>query len=148
MRCTEVEKHLEEWLERKESLPELATHVAECHRCWQLATGFGNVQTWLNLLRQEPPTLDPAFWVRLRQRIEAASQRQEVFWAAFNTLAQRTAVGLAVLLLLLSLFGLRQPQPLSITELEPVQEDLLAANGEMTRDQVLLSLAGETESWP
>lgn len=148
MRCAEVEKHLEDWLDGKESPRELVTHLAECRRCRWLAAGFGSVRTWVKLLRQEPPTLDPAFWTRLRQRVEAASQPQEALWAAFNTLAQRTAIGLAVLLLVLSLLGLRQPRPLSITELEPVQENLLAGNGEMTRDQVLLSLAAETESGP
>lgn len=148
MRCAEVEKHIEDWLDGKESPRELVTHLAGCRRCRWLAAEFSSVRTWVRLLRQEPPTLDPAFWARLRQRVEAASQHQEALWAAFNTLAQRTAIGLAVLLLVLSLLGLRQPRPLSITELEPVQENLLAGNGEMTRDQVLLSLAAETESGP
>ena len=147
MRCAEVEKHLEDWLDEKQGPPELVAHLAECRRCGQLAAELGRLGGWLDLLRQEPPTLDPAFWVRLRQRVEAARQRQEAFWAAFNALAQRTALGLAVLLVVLSLLNLRQP-PLSIADLEPAQETFIIANGEITRDQVVLSLVAETESWP
>jgi len=148
MRCAEVKKHLEDWLAGKQSPPELVTHLAECRHCKQLASEFGRLRGWLELLRQEPPTLAPAFWVRLRQRLEAAQQRQEAFWAAFNALAQRAALGLAVLLLVVSLLSLRQPPPLSIAGLEPAQDSFVVANGEITRDQVLLSLVTEMESWP
>lgn len=139
MRCREVEGYLEDWLDGKGS-PELVAHLRECARCRVHAEKVRGLGPLLAMLRQQPLTLDAAFWVRLRERIEAV-QRQEAFWTAFNLLAGRTAAVLAVLLLVLSLLTIRQPQPASITGVEPIQETSLLPNGEMTSDQILLSLA-------
>lgn len=139
MRCRELESYWEDWLEGKES-PELIIHLRACARCRVHAEKVRGLGPLLAMLRQQPATLQAAFWVRLRERIESA-RRQEAFWAAFNLLAGRTAAVLALVLLVLSLLTLQQPQPASVTGIELTQEASLLPSGEMTSDQILLSLA-------
>lgn len=140
MRCHELESCLEDWLDGKEN-PALADHLRTCRRCRALAEEMQQLTLLLALLRQEPVMPEAAFWVRLRERMELAERGQEAFWVAFNQLAGRTAAVLAAILLVLGLLTLRQPQPASIAGIEMVQEASLLPNGEMTSDQVLLSLA-------
>lgn len=143
MRCRELETCWEDWLEGRGS-PELVDHLRTCPRCRVLAEEIRALPPLLASLRREPPTLETAFWVRLRERLELATQRHEAFWAGFNLLAERAATILAVMLLGLLLLTLRQPRPESITGAELAQDTPIVAEDHLTGDQVLLSLA-ETE---
>ncbi|MBI4461824.1 MAG: zf-HC2 domain-containing protein [Acidobacteria bacterium] len=142
MPCRQLQTQLEDWLEGKES-PELRAHLRTCEGCRQLAAELRETPGLVAGLRQPAPTLDVAFWVRLRERIEAVEQKQS-FWAGFNLLASRAAAVLAVALLLLSLLTLRQREPVSVTGVELAQDVTLLPAEELTQDQVLLSVV-ETE---
>lgn len=139
MRCRELETRLEDWLDGKGS-PELEAHLRTCAACRSLAEQAQQLQPLLATLRQEPGTLDAAFWVRLRERIKS-TRTEEAFWTAFNVLAARAAAVLAVLLLALGLLTLRQPQPEMAVGAEAAQEVSLLAGGQLTHDQILLSLS-------
>lgn len=143
MRCKDLDRRLEDWLDGKAD-PELVVHLGECVSCRSLAEELRRQAPLLAGLRQQPPELGAAFWLRLRERMAEADQRQEAFWAAFNLLAARAAAVLAAMLLALTLLTFRQPRPSSLTDIELPQEASVLANGDMTRDQILLSLA-ETE---
>lgn len=143
MRCREVESHLEDWLKGQAS-PEFVAHLGTCARCRNLAEQLHRSVPLLADLRQPPPQLDPGFWIRLREKIESAGERQEAFWTAFNLLARQAAAVLAALLLVLGLLTLRRPPPESITGVELAQEGNGLPAEEITSDQVLISLA-ETE---
>jgi len=143
MRCQELEQQWEEWLEGRDA-PELAVHLQACAHCRAVAEEFRGLNAMIPLLRHEPPALAPGFWLRLRERIETTG-RQEADWAAFNFLAGRAAAVLAALVLVLSLLTLRQQPLTSVTGIEAVQEastipNVELSNGELTQDQVLVSL--------
>ena len=153
MKCDELEKYGEEWLSGTTS-PELDQHLEECPRCRQQAADLARTSRWLPLLRREPPEPGPAFWTRLRQRLEE-SERGADFWEALSWVASRAALELAAVVLLLGLGMLfESPAPAGAdfeapqTYGDDVATGIPVSNVPLNRDQVVLTLVAQTERQP
>lgn len=149
MRCGELERFWEDWLSGN-APAEVDQHLKSCPRCCALANGLTQTSRWLALLRQEPPEPSAAFWARLRQRLEE-TERHADFWTALTVAAGRAAVALAVLVLLLTVWIMRQPSEPAVAEFDTPQIYLEETAGlpvgsqQLTRDGVVLTLVAQTE---
>lgn len=149
MTCRQMEGYWEEWLGGA-APPELERHLEACAACRQRAAELTRTSHWLALLQQEPVEPDPAFWVRLREQLEQREQAAQ-FWSALAWMAGRAALALAVLLVLFTLgVVLRPPEP-ALADFDAPQAYLESptgvpvANGQLNRDQVVLTLVAYTE---
>lgn len=149
MKCSELEQHFEQWLGGSEA-PALAEHLRQCPRCRQLAEELSRTSGWLSALSLEPPEPGPAFWPRLRERLEVADRGADS-WTSLVWLARRTAPVLTALALVLALWVLSRPAPPEIPFDAPqayLEDSTLpgpGANGQLDRDQVLLTLVAQKE---
>lgn len=155
MICSQVEKHWEEWLSGK-SLPELERHLEGCPRCRQQADELVRTSAWVGLLEQEPGVPGPAFWVRLRQRLEEGERVADP-WEALGWMGARAALVLGVILLLVTLgVWLRAPATApAVADYDARQTNLddrpiivPVGYSELERDQVVLTLVAQTEPQP
>jgi len=151
MRCKELEQYWEEWL-RGSAPAELAEHLERCPACRQLTAELERTAAWLASLGEEPALPGPAFWARLRQRLEA-EERAGDLWASLNWVAARAALALAVLAFFLTLGVLLEP-PAAVADFDTPQGYLAettgvaGANGQLNRDQVVLTLVAYQEPQP
>lgn len=150
MRCKDIEQHWEDCL-AGEATPAFVQHLRECPRCRALAEELTPTARWVSALRLEPPELGPAFWARLQERLEESGRPLD-FWATLASVAGRTAWALAVFLLLFALWVLRDPaEPSTVAAFDApqnyVEDGTLppVANGQLDRDQVLLTLVSQPE---
>jgi len=150
MNCKQFEALWEDWLAGRPA-PALVDHLRDCEACRAVAEELQQSSAWLATLKQAPPEASPAFWVRLREALEAREQRAE-FWAALARVAGRAAVTLAALVLLFTVFVLETPPQPAVAEFgaPPTYVDdpaagLAAGNGRLNRDQVVLTLVAQRE---
>lgn len=149
MECRDVENLWEDWLGRGGS-PLLERHLRECPRCRELASELARTSDWLSLLAQPPPEPGPAFWGRLRQRLQEREKGADI-WTALGWAGARAAVALALLVLLLVVVVSRELPRSEVAEFDAPQiylEDspgsVPVTNG-LSRDQVVLTLVAQTE---
>lgn len=150
MKCREVEQLWEEWLSGG-SVPLLEQHFRECAGCRELAAELARTPAWLALLREEPREPGPAFWIGLQERLEETRFRWD-FWTTLGWAASRAAVVLAVLVLLFAVAVLQAPPEPAMAEFDapPIYVETAAgnvpvANGQLNRDQVMLTLVAQVE---
>lgn len=149
MKCSELEKHWEEWLEG--AVPaEVEHHLRECPRCRERAAELAQTSAWLGLLPQPPHEPGPAFWARLKQRLEESEQEAD-FWQGLTWVSSRVALALGALVLLLAAWVLQAPPQPAVAEFDAPQTYLQAAaalppgNAQLNRDQVVLTLVAQRE---
>ncbi|MFQ5777458.1 MAG: anti-sigma factor family protein [Terriglobia bacterium] len=152
MRCVELEGQWEEWLAGG-APAEVEQHLRECARCRELAESLARTPGWLSVLTQPPPEPSPAFWPRLRERLEGADSGSD-FWAALAWAAGRAALTLAVLVFLLALWVTQvvpeRVQP-AVAEFDAPQTYLEeaaivpAGDPQAYRNQVILTLVTYSE---
>lgn len=147
MSCRQFEEHWEEWL-RGTPPPELTRHLEACAACRRQAEELKQSSAWLAALRVETPPPGPAFWARLRERLEAPGAAAD-FWEGLSWAAARAAWALAVLVLLLGLGVLLEPAPTAEFD-QPLgyleeSSGVAVANGQLDRDQVVLTLVAYQE---
>ncbi|HXE74243.1 MAG TPA: hypothetical protein VNN18_01225 [Candidatus Xenobia bacterium] len=146
MKCAELEVYWEDWRDGRAPAA-VEDHLRECAACHELAVELARTRRWLALLKQEPPQASPAFWPGLREQIEAREQGRD-FWAALAWAAGRTALALAVLVLVLTLGMVWQVTHAEVAEFDGPQVYLqetpgsvpLPTNGQLNRDQVVQTL--------
>ncbi len=150
MRCRDVEQHWEDWL-AGEAAPAFLEHLRECSRCRALAEELAPTAQWVPTLRLEPPEPGPAFWARLRERLEE-SERGADFWATLTWVAGRAAVALAVLFFLLAFLTFGEPGESSAVAAFDAPQAYIeegdlpsGVNGPLDQDQVLLTLVSQPE---
>lgn len=150
MKCREIERYFEDWLGQA-APPAVEEHLRQCPRCRALAEGLSRTSAWLSVLSQEPVEPSPAFWARLRARLEEADRRGD-FWASLVWLSSRSAAILTALALILALWVLSWPAP-PATPFDAPQAYLESStlpgpdgNGQLDRDQVLLTLVAQREA--
>lgn len=150
MRCKDLEQHWEEWL-AGEAAPTFLQHLRQCSRCRALAEELAPTARWVSTLRLEPPEPGPAFWARLQERLEESARPLD-FWATLASVAGRTAWALAVVLLLFAFWVLREPaEPSAVAAFDApqnyVEDGTLppVTNGQLDRDQVLLTVVSQPE---
>lgn len=151
MKCKELNKRWEDWLS-DDAPPGFEQHLRVCRRCQGWAEGLARTSEWMSALRLEPPEPGPAFWARLRERLQESERGPDV-WTELSLLAGRAAVALAVLVLLLAFWVLGQaPAPSAVAAFDAPQTYLEAAagplppvNGQWNRDQVVLTLVVQPE---
>jgi len=148
MRCKDFEQHWEEWL-RGGAPPELAEHLKLCPFCREQAVELERTAAWLASLREEPALPGSAFWARLRQRLEA-EERAGDLWVSLNWVAARAALALAAFAFFLTLGVLLEP-PAAVADFDAPRTYLdetagvAVANGQLNRDQVVLTLVAYQE---
>lgn len=151
MRCQEAERLWEEWLGGAR-LPELERHLESCSACRQQAAELARTAGWVRLLHEETPSPGPAFWARLRRRLEEEERAVE-FGDALAWAAARVVLALAALVFLLglTLLTVSSPAP-AVADFDAPQTYLdestgtALANGQLDRDQVVLTLVAYTEA--
>jgi len=151
MKCSELEPYWEDWLSGF-APPAVEHHIRQCAECRALADELARMPAWLAQARLEAPEASAAFWPRLREAIEARESQSD-FWAALAWASGRTAVALAVLVLLLAAALLQQSSQTAVAEFDGPQVYLedspgsvpLPVNGRLSRDQVVLTLVAKTE---
>ncbi|MBI2955916.1 MAG: hypothetical protein HYY26_01255 [Acidobacteria bacterium] len=150
MKCSRLKAQWEEWLEGR-GPAELEEHLRECPRCRELSAELRPTSSWVAALREEPAEPGPAFWARLRERLEE-SERGLEFWPALGWAARRMAVGLAVVVLLLTVGLLKEAAESSEAEFDAPQAYLEVppggvpvGNGALSRDEVMLTLVAQVE---
>lgn len=152
MTCKQVESYWEHWL-AGDVTSELVRHLEACPRCRQQARELARASGWVRLLKQEPPQPGPAFWARLRHRLEE-SERAEEFWSELSWVAARAVLSLVALVFLLGLGLLFQSAAPRLTEFDspPGYLDettgVATTNGQLNRDQVVLTLVAYREPQP
>ena len=149
MKCSELEKHWEEWL--AETAPaDVEQHLRECPDCRELATELTQTSAWVGLLLQPPHEPGPAFWVRLKERLEEG-ERDADFWATLGWASSRMVLALAVVVLLVTAWILEAAPRPAVAEFDAPQTYVQAAavvppaNGQLNRDQVVLTLVAQRE---
>lgn len=150
MKCSEMERYFEDWLE-KAAPPAVEEHLRQCARCRELAEELSRTSAWLSVLSEEPGEPSPAFWARLRGRLEEADRGAD-FWTSLAGLSRRTVAVLTALALVLALWVLSRPEP-PVTAFDAPQAYLddsalpgPGGNGQLDRDQVVLTLVAQREA--
>ena len=150
MSCKRFEQEWEGWL-RGQASRDFLEHLGECRACADQAAELGRTREWLAPLRQEPPLPGAAFWARLAERLEAEDRAGD-FWTALDWVAARATLALAVLVLLLTVgVLLESPAPAAVAEFDAPQpyfeenRGVVLANGQLNRDQVVLTLVAYQE---
>ena len=146
MKCSDFETYWEERLSG-ESAAALEEHLRECAHCRELAAELARTSNWLALLRQEPPEASPAFWPRLRERIEERERGRD-FWTSLVWAASRASLALAILVMALAVGVVWQAAHTEVAEFDSPQVYLqeapgsvpLPTNGRLNRDQVVQTL--------
>ena len=149
MSCKRFDQEWEGWL-RGQASREFLAHLGQCRACAGQAVELARTGDWLARLRQEPPLPDTAFWAKLAERLEAEDRAGDS-WTALSWVAARATLALAVLVLLMTLGVLLQPSPAAVTDFDAPQSYLeesngvAVANGQLNRDQVVLTLVAYQE---
>ena len=149
MSCKRFEQEWEGWL-RGQASRDFLEHLGECRACADQAAELGRTREWLAPLRQEPPLPGAAFWARLAERLEAEDRAGD-FWTALNWVAARATLALVVVVLLMILGALLEPAPAAVADFDTPQAYLeeasgvTVANGQLNRDQVVLTLVAYQE---
>ena len=149
MNCKRFEQEWEGWL-RGEASRDFLEHLRECRACASQAVELARTRDWLTPLRQEPPLPPVAFWVRLQERLEAEDRAGD-FWTALNWVAARATLALVVVVLLMTLGALLEPSPAAVADFDAPQpyfeenRGVVLANGQLNRDQVVLTLVAYQE---
>ena len=149
MSCRRFEPEWEGWL-RGQASRDFLEHLGECRACADQAAELGRTREWLAPLRQEPPLPGAAFWARLAERLEAEDRAGD-FWTALNWVAARATLALVVVVLLMILGALLEPAPAAVADFDTPQAYLeeasgvTVANGQLNRDQVVLTLVAYQE---
>jgi hypothetical protein len=142
------------WEERGQpgAAAELEQHLRACAGCRERAAELEPTSHWLLLLTQEAPAASNAFWPRLREQLEAADRRRD-FSAVLVAFAQRAAAVLAAVVLLLTVGVLQESAESGVAEFDAPQTYLGdvpgspgPANGQLDRDQVVLTLVARAET--
>ncbi len=151
MTCKETANYFEEW--RSGTAPAgFEEHLRECAACRELAAELVRAAAWLEAARLETPEPGPSFWPRLEARLEEADRRAD-FWAALGWAASRTAVALAAVALILTLWVWRESSPSTQQVAFDAPQVYLGdsslpgtgANRQLNRDEVLLTLVAQQE---
>jgi len=152
MKCSDFETNWEERLSGEKAAA-LEDHLRECPHCRELAGELARTSGWLALVQQEPPEASPAFWPRLKVRIEERERGRD-FWAALGWAAGRAALALAVLVVTLTVGMFWQITHTEVAEFDGPQVYLqespgsvpLPTNGRLNRDQVVQTLVLQAEA--
>ena len=151
MTCKEMELNSEEW--RSGTAPAgFEEHLRKCAACRELAQELGRTAAWLQAAWLEAPEPGPAFWPRLRARLEEADRRGD-FWAALGWAAGRAAVILSAVVLILTVWVWRESAPsngqVAFDAPQSYLEDSslpgTGAGRQLNRDEVLLTLVAQQE---
>lgn len=153
MKCGELKIYWEAWLAG--SAPaEVEQHLRDCARCGAQSAELRATARWLAAAAVKPPEASPAFWARLRSELEAAEQRRDS-WAALALVGRRAAAALAGLVLLLALGYVKQASEPAVADFDAPQTlveeppgSVGPANGQLNRDQVVLTLVARAEPQP
>jgi len=149
MSCKRFDQEWEVWLGGQASR-DFLEHLGRCRACAEQARELEQTHEWLTPLRQEPPLPPPAFWARLVERLEAEDRGAD-FWTALNWVAARATLALVVLVLLMTLGALLEPAPAAVADFDAPQpyfeenRGVVLANGQLNRDQVVLTLVAYQE---
>jgi anti-sigma factor RsiW len=123
-----VKAHLEDYLGRKENVPERVTaHLASCSDCrTEVEAMEAQVPILRSLRPPSGPEPAPGFYARLMERIEA--QRPLSIWTAFlePAFGSRLAVASVVLAIIMGIF-LVSGEPMTRPDPMPIAPDTVAS---------------------
>ena len=150
MKCADFERYYEDWLSGVAG-EEFDAHLRSCDRCRAAAGDLAGTRALFALFRADPPEPSQGFWVRLEDGMAEADRKAE-FWTSLALTAQRAVVALGVLALGLGLWIWTHPAP-PVAAFDAPQTYLAedsalpgpGANGQLDRDQVLLTLVARQQ---
>ncbi|MGH9862356.1 MAG: hypothetical protein ACRD35_02930 [Candidatus Acidiferrales bacterium] len=151
MTCKEMELYFEEWRSGRAPAA-FEEHLRQCVACRELAEELGRAAAWLGATALEAPEPGPAFWARLRARLEEADRRAD-FWGALGWVAGRAALVLSAVVLILTVWVWRESAPsngqVAFDAPQSYLEDSslpgTGAGRQLNRDEVLLTLVAQQE---